>query len=412
MANPVGQVLDDVENSQAPAMGAQMAQQVQQGQMPRFNEQTIYAALQQEAAARKQREQGILAQMQKREQEYAAQPKTSNLEQAALLMQAAGALSAPTRGGGTLESFGAAGTALAGPLMKQAQAERDRNEKLMQLQMAREKMGMEMSSGKIGSAEMLKLYQMQQAAAKGDETFKLEDVDGRAVLVGSRGTIKPFDRSALGPAPEGDDRTVIPPEIRSLGPDAIKKFRERMGTKIADTLEAAEVGAERARRIQPIFERADQAYNDLAKLKAIGNIQGSGLSRMAAATLGTKAEELRQQYEQATAELKLFKSDLLKGQGTVTDFERRLLASTLPELNAVNAKPGLTTLEFLRADLKSSIEKPSRYRNRGAPEGEGENRPPAARPAEKTVKRTGTITAGPNAGKKVIEYSDGTQEIK
>jgi hypothetical protein len=34
------------------------------------------------------------------------------------------------------------------------------------------------------------------------------------------------------------------------------------------------------------------------------------------------------------------------------------------------------------------------------------------KPAEKTVKRTGTITAGPNAGKKVIEYSDGTQEIK
>jgi hypothetical protein len=216
----------------------------------------------------------------------------------------------------------------------------------------------------------------------------------------------------VGPAPEGDDKIAIPPEIRSLGPDAIKKFRERMGTKIADNLEAAEIGAERARRIQPIFERAENAYKELARIKAIGNIQGSGLSRMGASAIGTKAEELRQEYEQATAELKLFKSDLLKGQGTITDFERRLLASTLPELNAVNAKPGLATLDFLRADLKSSIEKPSRYRNRGAPEGEGENRPPAARPAEKTVKRTGTITAGPNAGKKVIEYSDGTQEIK
>jgi hypothetical protein len=171
MANPVGQVLDDLENPAAAGIEGQMAQQVQQGQMPRFNEQTIYAALQQEAAARKQREQGILAQMQKREQEYAAQPKTSNLEQAAMLMQAAGALSAPTRGGGTLESFGAAGTALAGPLMKQAQAERDRNEKLMQLQMAREKMGMEMSSGNINSADMLKLYQLQQAKVQQPSEF-------------------------------------------------------------------------------------------------------------------------------------------------------------------------------------------------------------------------------------------------
>jgi hypothetical protein len=171
MANPVGQVLDDLETPPAAGIEGQMAQQVQQGQMPRFNEQSIYAALQQEAAARKQREQGILAQMQKREQEYAAQPKTSNLEQAAMLMQAAGALSAPTRGGGTLESFGAAGTALAGPLMKQAQAERDRNEKLMQLQMAREKMGMEMSSGNINSADMLKLYQLQQAKVQQPSEF-------------------------------------------------------------------------------------------------------------------------------------------------------------------------------------------------------------------------------------------------
>jgi hypothetical protein len=320
--------------------------------------------------------------MQKREQEYAAQPKTSNLEQAAMLMQAAGALSAPTRGGGTLESFGAAGTALAGPLMKQAQAERDRNEKLMQLQMAREKMGMEMSSGNIGSAEMLKLYQMQQASAKGGETFKLEDVDGRPVLVGSRGTIRPFDRSVLGAAPEGDEKTAIPPEVRGMGPDAIKKYRERMGTKIADTIEAAEAGAERARRVQPIFERAEAAYQELARLKGIGNIQGSALPRAVASTLGTKIEEKRQEYEQASAELQAFKSELLKGQGAVTDFERRLLASTLPTLTAVNATPGLNTLKFLKSDLQSTIDRPSKYRNRGAPEagGAGDNRPPAARP--------------------------------
>jgi hypothetical protein len=175
MANPVTQVLDDVEGYSAetppPAMGAQMAQQVQQGQMPRFNEQSIYAALQQEAAARQKREQAMMAQMQRREQEYAAQPATSNLEQAAMLMQVAGALTAPTKTGSFMESLGNAGTAVSGPLMQQAQAERSRKEKLLQLQMAREKMGMEMSSGNIGSAEMLKLYQLQQARAPQPSEF-------------------------------------------------------------------------------------------------------------------------------------------------------------------------------------------------------------------------------------------------
>ena len=52
-----------------------------------------------------------------------------------------------------------------------AQAERDRNEKLMQLQMAREKMGMEMSSGNINSADMLKLYQLQQAKVQQPSEF-------------------------------------------------------------------------------------------------------------------------------------------------------------------------------------------------------------------------------------------------
>jgi hypothetical protein len=33
-------------------------------------------------------------------------------------------------------------------------------------------------------------------------------------------------------------------------------------------------------------------------------------------------------------------------------------------------------------------------------------------PEGKTIARTGTITEGPNKGKKVIEYSDGSREIK
>ena len=35
-----------------------------------------------------------------------------------------------------------------------------------------------------------------------------------------------------------------------------------------------------------------------------------------------------------------------------------------------------------------------------------------ARPATRTVVRTGTVQSGPDKGKKVIEYSDGTREIQ
>lgn len=393
--DPVKKVWDDVESyspeADLPAFGADIMQQVSQGQMPALSEQALYAALQKEAMAQKARQQGILEQMAKREQEYAASNKgMSPTEKAALMFQAAGALAAPTRTGAFGESLGALGTAISGPLLKQAEADRARQEKLLQLQMAREKMALEMPTGEVGASELMKLYQLQQANKKSAETFKLEEVDGKPVLVGSQGTVKPIDRKAagLGAEPqEGEEgRLVIPPEIQSMGSDAVKKFKERMGTKMADTIEAAEQGAERARRIQPVFERAEAAYKRLAEMGAIGSIQGKpeGWSRKIAAIFGTTPEQVRQDYEAAAAELQGFKSELFKGQGAVTDFERRLLATTLPKLDAVNAKPGLKTLDFLRSDLQTTIDRPERFRKRGA----SEDRQPEPSRAERTPAQT------------------------
>lgn len=374
MVDPVRQVWDDVESyspeADMPAVGSYMMEQVGQGKMPVMNEQAIYAALQREAQAQRARQQGILEQMMKREQEYAQPKGMSPYEKASLMFQAAGALSAPTRTGAFGESLGALGTAISGPLMKQAEAEKARQDKLLQLQMAREKMAMEMGTGEVSANDLLKLYQLQQSNKKSAETFKLEEIDGKPVLVGSQGTIKPIDRASagLGPEPEEGGKPPIPPEILAMGSGAVKKYQDRLATKVADTIEGAEQGAERARRIQPIFERAEAAYRKLAELKAIGNVQGTKIPRAIAATFETEAEQVRQDYEQAAAELQAFKSELLKGQGAITDFERRLLASTLPRLDAVNAKPGLKTLDFLRADLQSTIDRPARFRQRGAPE--------------------------------------------
>jgi len=388
MANPVGQVLDDVENSQAPAMGAQMAQQVQQGQMPRFNEQTIYAALQQEAAARKQREQGILAQMQKREQEYAAQPKTSNLEQAAMLMQAAGALAAPTRGGGTLESFGAAGTALAGPLMKQAQAERDRNEKLMQLQMAREKMGMEMSSGNINSADMLKLYQLQQAKVQQPSEFD-------RVL----SQLSPEERAKAIRVKAGlEDRA----SGSKLPFNAMKEFSER-GNLLTSY---DELGS----KFKPEFGGKGLAL--------VGDVQNWIGSRKAEG-YGDQADWWSEYYRQANqARAELFGATLTKGEAAAfakTDINPGMDPIQIQKnLNRQRELARSAAYKLSAAAVEQGYDKKIVERALGYELDALLGRRPAGgdKPAEKTVKRTGTITSGPNAGKKVIEYSDGTQEIK
>jgi hypothetical protein len=87
----------------------------------------------------------------------------SDLDKASMLFQAAGALSAPTRSGGLMESIGAAGTAVSGPLAKAAQAQRDREEKLAQLQLARAKLAGEMSGGPSPS-DLLQLYKAQVEA--------------------------------------------------------------------------------------------------------------------------------------------------------------------------------------------------------------------------------------------------------
>ena len=130
----------------------------------------------------------------------------SDIDKASILFQAAGALSAPTRSGGLMESIGAAGTAVAGPLSKAAQAERDRQDKMAQLQMARAKLSAEMSPGPSPS-DLMSLYKLQQADAKDTEKFTVQTYkDPRTGVetpyyAGSQGTIKPIDLKSVGIEP-------------------------------------------------------------------------------------------------------------------------------------------------------------------------------------------------------------------
>jgi hypothetical protein len=119
-----------------------------------------YAAIEQrlleEAQARRAGVQSQMDMIEKQAAQY-GQKGMSDIDKASLLFQAAGALAAPTRSGGLMESIGAAGTAVAGPLSKAAQAERDRQDKVLQLQMARAKLATEMGAGGVSASDMLAL---------------------------------------------------------------------------------------------------------------------------------------------------------------------------------------------------------------------------------------------------------------
>lgn len=113
-------------------------------------------ALMREAQAKYASKQAEMGMLDQQAQKYGASGM-SDLDRASILFQAAGAFAAPTRGGGFMESLGAAGTAVSGPLQRAAQAERDRQDKMAQLQLARAKLAGEMGSGGVSGADILAL---------------------------------------------------------------------------------------------------------------------------------------------------------------------------------------------------------------------------------------------------------------
>ena len=124
--------------------------------------QALYQQMQQKADAQRAAQQEYLASMQKQEGAL-SQTGMSDLDRASLMFQAAGALGQTTRSGGFGETLGNLGSAMAGPLSKAAEAQRTRAQQLQQLQLARQKLGMEMAgTGGVDPAQALQLLKAQQ----------------------------------------------------------------------------------------------------------------------------------------------------------------------------------------------------------------------------------------------------------
>jgi hypothetical protein len=138
-----------------------------------------YAAIadrmQQQYAAQNAARQQYLDSIQKRESDLQSQGM-SDYEKAGALFQLSGALLSPTTSGGiggTLESFGKGATALSGPLSKAAEAQRQRQQQIQQLQDARAKMGIEMAGGMDPQSTLSLMKAQQDAQPKLGETERL-----------------------------------------------------------------------------------------------------------------------------------------------------------------------------------------------------------------------------------------------
>jgi hypothetical protein len=135
--------------------------------------QALYQQMQQNAQQKQQAQQEYLASMQKQEGAL-SQTGMSDLDRASLMFQAAGALGQTTRSGGFGETLGNLGTAMSGPLSKAAEAQRTRQAQLQQLQLARQKLGVEMAgSGGVDPAQALQLLKAQQDQ---EEEPELKDI--------------------------------------------------------------------------------------------------------------------------------------------------------------------------------------------------------------------------------------------
>ena len=156
MADSVNQVFDDLGDQYASGLGLTGGYK------------DIAKQLFQKQQAQEQAQQKYMGLMDQQYDKLAGQTGMDDYTKASLMFQAAGALAAPTRSGGFGESLGALGSAIAGPLMQQGQAQKSREERLQQLQLARAKMGAEMQGGPdpSKSLELLKAQQNYEIQSK------------------------------------------------------------------------------------------------------------------------------------------------------------------------------------------------------------------------------------------------------
>jgi hypothetical protein len=165
--------------------------------------------------------------------------------------------------------------------------------------------------------------------------------------------------------PAAEDRATveIPPGVDP------KTYRQERAKKAAEIEQSATERLGAVRSADDIITRAENAYKTLGQMNAIGPVSASTPSRFIGGMLsgsradvfgGGAAEKVRQDYEASAKELELMQAQIkMKGQGQITESERRILALTLPRLDAADVNTGIETLKGVRKqiqDMRSEAE--------------------------------------------------------
>jgi hypothetical protein len=159
----------------------------------------------------------------------------------------------------------------------------------------------------------------------------------------------------LGPDKKWSPLEVPQPPADPTMPKGVdpKEWMKKKADAAVKEEQAIEESKKTAEMVGPVIDDARAAYEELSKNNAIGPTQALGPVRYVEGVVGNKNEILRQRYEAAIAKLQLLQSRVyMKGQGAVSDFERRLIGATFPSLGAASGKIGLDILDKQKQELE------------------------------------------------------------
>jgi hypothetical protein len=143
----------------------------------------------------------------------------------------------------------------------------------------------------------------------------------------------------------------LPPEV---DPKIVKK--ERSEALVANE-QSAVASAKAAADLKPLIDQAAISYERAQKAGGIGAIVGSPAGRMGARYVwGGEAEKARQEYDKAIAAVQArITAAQNRGQGAVSDFERKLYAMQFPDLQAASPEEQIAFLKELQAATDQTI---------------------------------------------------------
>jgi hypothetical protein len=168
---------------------------------------------------------------------------------------------------------------------------------------------------------------------------------------------------------EGVPKPPVDPNVPA-GVDP-KEYAKKKADAAVKADIASEDSKKTAEQLIPIIDEARDAYAKLTKHGVIGPTHASAPWRYAASVTGSPDEALRQRYEMAQKRLELLQSRVyMKGQGAVSDFERKMISRTFPGLDAADGQIGLDALDRMKKELQGASHKIEPSPSVGLPVGE------------------------------------------